>query len=197
MGINIVDSVNARVSQTAVINLTDDPANCHNGYAVHSASSTGTTVDGLYVERVRHATDDNAVGTAAGSADPSKYGADLFMHVTDVVANGTTSPAFSWHTEGREASITDSVVFNSNGVLGARGLNNSMSDVAASAMRAASSSMNMATATVATSPWAMFSSAPPPISAIRRWAPPPTTSSAIRPSTRSTRRSGPQPASPR
>lgn len=132
MGINIVDSVNARVSQTAVINLTDDPATGHNGYGVHSASSYGTNVQGLYAEDVRHATDNNAVGTAAFTADASKYGGDLAMAVSDVVAYATTAPAFSWHTEGRGGSVSDSVVFNSWGVLGARGLHNSMSDVAGS-----------------------------------------------------------------
>jgi hypothetical protein len=130
MGINVVDSVDARITQSAVINLTDDPANGHDGYGVHSASSFGTTVDGLYADHVRHSTDDNAVGTAAGTVDPSKYGADIGMTVSDVVANGTTSPAFSWHTEGRGGTISDSVVFNSYGVLGARGLDNSMADVA-------------------------------------------------------------------
>ena len=129
MGINIVNSVDAIVSQSAVINLTDDPANGHNGYGVHSASSTGTTVDGLYAEAVRHATDDNAVGTAAGTADPSRYGADIGMTVSNVVAYGTTAPAFSWHSEGRASQVSDSVVFHSYGVLGARGVGNAMSDV--------------------------------------------------------------------
>ncbi|MBD3762415.1 calcium-binding protein [Rhizorhabdus sp.] len=129
MGINIVNSVNAHVSQVAVINLTDDPANGHNGYGVHSASSFGTSVQGLYAEAVRHATDDNAVGTAAGSVDPSRYGADIGMTVSDVVAYGTTAPAFSWHSEGREGSVADSVVFDSYGVLGARGVGNAMRDV--------------------------------------------------------------------
>ena len=130
MGINVIDSVNARISQAAVINLTDNPATGQTGYAVHSASSVGTTVQGLYAEQVRHATDNNAVGTAANTLDPSKYGADLGMNVSDAVVVGTTAFAFSWHTEGRGASVTDSVVFNSFGVLGARGLDNSMSDVA-------------------------------------------------------------------
>ncbi|ATE64608.1 hypothetical protein COO09_18595 [Rhizorhabdus dicambivorans] len=129
MGINIVNSVHAKVSQTAVINLTDDPATGHNGYGVHSASSTGTTVEGLYAERVRHATDDNAVGTAAGGTDPSRYGADIGLTVSDVVASNTSAPAFSWHSEGRAGLVTDSVVFDSYGVLGARGVGNAMRDV--------------------------------------------------------------------
>ena len=130
MGINVVGSVNATVSQVAAINLTDDTSSGRYGYAVHSASSIGTTVTGLYAESVRHATDDNSVGVEPGAPDPSKYGADLRLTVSDVVAYGNTATAFSWHSEGRLGSVTDSVVFNSWGVLGARGLNNSMSDVA-------------------------------------------------------------------
>ena len=132
MGINVVDSVSARISQSAVINLTDNPTAGQNGYGVHSASSVGTTVQGLYAEGVRHATDNNAVGTAANTADPSKYGADIAMNVSDVVAFGIKSFAFSWHTEGRSSLVSDSVVFNSFGVLGARGVGNAMSDVAGS-----------------------------------------------------------------
>jgi Ca2+-binding RTX toxin-like protein len=129
MGINIVNSVNATVSQSAVINLTDDPVTGHNGYGVHSASSTGTTVQGLYAEAVRHATDDNAVGATAGSTDPSRYGADIGLTASDVVAYGTSAPAFSWHSEGRAGLVSDSVVFDSYGVLGARGVGNAMRDV--------------------------------------------------------------------
>ena len=130
MGINVVGSVDAKLSQIVAINLTDDTANGHYGYGVHSASSIGTTVDGMYAEHVRHATDDNSVGGDAGMPDPSKYGADIGLTVSDVVANGATATAFSWHSEGRLGSVSDSVVFDSWGVLGARGLDNSMSDVA-------------------------------------------------------------------
>jgi Ca2+-binding RTX toxin-like protein len=129
MGINIVNSVHATVSQSAVINLTDDPTTGHNGYGVHSASSTGTTVQGLYADQVRHATDDNAVGAVAGSTDPSRYGADIGLTASDVVASGTSAPAFSWHSEGRAGLVSDSVVFDSYGVLGARGVGNAMRDV--------------------------------------------------------------------
>ena len=132
MGINVVGSVNTLVSQVATINLTDDTASGRYGYGVHSASSVGTTVIGLYAESVRHATDDNSVGIDPGTPDPSKYGADLGLTVSDAVAYGNTATAFSWHSEGRLGSVADSVVFDSWGVLGARGLNNRMSDVAGS-----------------------------------------------------------------
>ncbi len=132
MGINVVGSANAQISQVVAINLTDDTATARYGYAVHSASSINTTVTGLYAERVRHATDDNSVGITPGTVDPAKYGADIGLTVSDVVAIGITATAFSWHSEGRYGSVTDSVVFDSWGVLGARGLYNSMSDVAGS-----------------------------------------------------------------
>jgi Ca2+-binding RTX toxin-like protein len=129
MGINIVDSVNAKVFQSAAINLKDDPDNGHYGYGVHSASSLNTTVNGFYAERVRHATDDNAVGFALTAVDPSKYGADIGMKVQNAIAWSTTAFAFSWHTEGRLGVISDSMAFDSVGLLGARGLYNSMSNV--------------------------------------------------------------------
>src|SRR5262249_1186318 len=127
---NVVGSVNAKLSQIVAINLTDDTATGRYGYGVHSASSVGTTVTGMYGEHVRHVTDDNSVGVDPGTADPSKYGADIGLTVSDVVANATTATAFSWHSEGRLGSVADSVVFNSWGVLGARGVDNGMSDVA-------------------------------------------------------------------
>lgn len=129
MGINFVNTVDGLVTQSAAINLTDDTPNGHYGYGVHSASSVGTTVRGFYAEKVRHAVDDNAVGLSSAHVDPSKYGADIGIKATDVVVNGATSFAFSWHSEARGGSYADSVVFNSFGVLGARGVDNSMAGV--------------------------------------------------------------------
>ena len=129
MGINFVDSVNGTVTQSAAINFIDDTSKGHYGYGVHSASSLNTTVEGLYAENLRHATDNNAVGITKTYFSPSKYGADIGFTVSDVVAVGTTSYAFSWHSEGRESSVTDSLVFDSYGVLGARGVDNTLANV--------------------------------------------------------------------
>jgi len=129
MGINFVDSVNGLVTQSAAINFIDDTSEGHYGYGVHSASSFNTTVDGFYAEKVRHATDNNAVGISKTYHSPSKYGADIQFTVSDVVAVGTTSHAFSWHSEGRSSSVTDSLVFDSFGVLGARGVDNTFANV--------------------------------------------------------------------
>lgn len=130
MGINIVDSVDALVSQSAAFNLLDNAALSQLGYAVHSANSLNTTINGFYAEDVRHATDDNAVGLSATSTSPAKYGADIGMESTNVVVNGATATGFSWHSEGRLGSVHDSIVINSWGVLGARGVLNTMYDVA-------------------------------------------------------------------
>ncbi len=77
MGINFGNSVNALVLDSAAINLRDDTANGYLGYGVHSGMSVGTTVIGLYTERVRHATDDNSVWTPRNFPDLAKYGADI------------------------------------------------------------------------------------------------------------------------
>ncbi|KQP62815.1 hypothetical protein ASF41_22460 [Methylobacterium sp. Leaf111] len=130
-GINVIDGVNIHVLQSAALNLSDDVENGSRGYGVHSSSSTGTLVDGFYAEAVRHAVDDNSVGLASSNANPSKYGADIGLHATNVIVNGATATAFSWHSEGRLGSVHDSVVINSWGVLGARGVGNSMHDVSA------------------------------------------------------------------
>ena len=129
MGINFVGAVNGSVRQSAAINLTDDTPNGHYGYGVHSASSIGTTVDGFYAEAVRHAVDDNAVGFDQTQVNPARYGADYDMQVSNVVVNEATSFAFSWHSEGRFNEVSNSVVFDSFGVLGARGADNTFTDV--------------------------------------------------------------------
>lgn len=130
-GINIVDSVNVQVTQSAAFNLSDDVDNGERGYAVHSAGSLGTYVNGFYADTVRHAVDNNAVGTSAETRDPSKYGADFGLEATNVIVNGATATAFSWHSEGRLAAVHDSIAINSWGVLGARGVSNTIYDVAA------------------------------------------------------------------
>lgn len=132
MGFNFVNTVNALLTQSAAINLTDDTKNGHYGYGAHSASSVGTTVDGFYVEKVRHGVDNNAIGLTTSDVNPSKYGADFGLTARNVVANANTSYAFSWHSEGRLSSYSDSVVFDSFGVLGARGTDNTFSNVSGS-----------------------------------------------------------------
>jgi Ca2+-binding RTX toxin-like protein len=130
-GIVIVDSVNALVTQSAAINLRDDPAHGIYGKGVQSASSVGTVVDGFYAQDVRHATDSQSADLTASSRDPSAYGADIGMEVTNSIVDNGTAAAFSWHSEARFASVHDSVAINSYIVMGARGLDNSMYDVAA------------------------------------------------------------------
>ena len=132
MGINFVNTVDGLVTQSAAINLTDDTANGHYGYGVHSSAAVNTTINGLYAEKVRHAVDDNAVGVTAAHRDASKYGADIGLTATNVVANANTAFAFSWHSEGRQGYFGDSVVFNSHGVVGARGTDHLVQNISGS-----------------------------------------------------------------
>lgn len=74
-GIGIVDSVNAQITDVTIKNLVDVTGAL--GIGVHSLSSLGTTVKGLYAENVTHATDDNAVGNAANSSAATYYGGDI------------------------------------------------------------------------------------------------------------------------
>ncbi len=130
MGINVVDSADTLVQDTVVRNLKDDTPHGNYGYGVHSASSTNTTVVGLYAEKVRHATDDNAVGVGAGDPNPSKYGADIGLTVRDSVAYNTTSFAWDWHTEGREGRTSNVLAYDCFGFVGGRGVDNSLVDSA-------------------------------------------------------------------
>jgi Ca2+-binding RTX toxin-like protein len=128
MGINVVDTVNSTITDAVAKNLKDDPSAGQLGYGVHSAASVGTTVIGLYTEQVRHATDDNSVGVPADHANPSRYGADIGMTVSGAIAYDSSSFAYSWHSEGRDNLIEDSMAFNAHGFMGARGVGNSMVD---------------------------------------------------------------------
>lgn len=130
MGINVVDSADTLVQDAVVRNLKDDIPKGYYGYGVHSASSVNTTVVGLYAEKVRHATDDNAVGVYAGDANPSKYGADIGLTVRDSVAYDTSSFAWDWHTEGRNGSTSNVLAYDSFGFAGGRGVGNSLTDSA-------------------------------------------------------------------
>ncbi|RVU16340.1 calcium-binding protein [Methylobacterium oryzihabitans] len=130
MGINVVDSVNVLVKDAVVRNLLDDTPKGYYGYGVHSSTSTGTTVVGLYADKVRHATDNNSMGVTAGHGNPSKYGADIGMTVTDSIAYNITSYAWDWHTEGLNGRTSDVMAFNSYGFGGVRGIGNSINDSA-------------------------------------------------------------------
>lgn len=125
-GIGIVDSVNAQITDVTIKNLVDVAGAL--GIGIHSLSSLGTTVKGLYAENVTHATDDNAVGNAANSSAVTYYGGDIGMHVQDSVAFGTRNFAYSWHSEAVNGSFDHVMAFNSHGFLMARGIGGEISD---------------------------------------------------------------------
>jgi Ca2+-binding RTX toxin-like protein len=126
MGINLVNNVNALVTECVVINLKDDTPNGFYGYGVHSAGSLNTTVNGLYTERVRHSTDNNGVATVAGDPYLSKYGADIGMTVTNSVAYYSSAFSYSFHSEGRNAVLDNVMSVDSHGFVGLRGVGNTV-----------------------------------------------------------------------
>lgn len=126
-GINVVDSVNAEITDVVAKNLLDGgPAAL--GIAVSSLSSSGTTVKGLYAEKVAHAADDNAIGTAPDGVHIEHYGADIGMDVSDSVAVGTRNFAWSWHSEAVNGMYDNVMAFDSYGFLMARGIGGEMKD---------------------------------------------------------------------
>lgn len=121
MGINLVNTVNAKVVDSIAINLLDDTSIGHYGYGVHSASSLNTTVVGLYAERVRHATDDNGVISNLNDPNLSHYGADVGLTVKDSVAYYSSAFSYSFHSEGRNGVLDNVMSFESHGFVGLRG----------------------------------------------------------------------------
>jgi Ca2+-binding RTX toxin-like protein len=125
-GISVVDGVNTQITDVNIKNLFDVPGAL--GIGVHSLSSLGTTVKGLYAENVTHATDDNSIGSAANSSSVSYYGGDIGMHVSDSVAYATRNFAYSWHSEAVNGQYDHVMAFNSHGFLMARGIGGEISD---------------------------------------------------------------------
>ncbi|WP_088348771.1 calcium-binding protein [Rhodomicrobium sp. R_RK_3] len=125
MAVSVVNGVNAVVHDLSVINMADGAIQ---GVAVHSLSSTGTTVQGLYAQNVTHAADANGIPVAAGKAYISNFGADIGMDVSDSVAYGTRNFAWTWHSETVNGSFDNVMAFDSHGFLMARGIDGSMTD---------------------------------------------------------------------
>ncbi|ARQ01804.1 calcium-binding protein [Pseudorhodoplanes sinuspersici] len=125
-GISVVDSANASVTDVTVKNMNNGAGSL--GIAVHSLSSTGTTVAGLYAENVIHATDANAIGNAANSPSAVYYGGDIGLNVHDSVAYATRDFAWTWHSEVVNASYDNVLAMDSYGFLNARGIGNEITN---------------------------------------------------------------------
>lgn len=125
-GIGIVDSVQAQISDALVKNLADSTGTL--GIAVHSLSSSGTSVNGLYAENITHAADDNSVGNPENATDATYYGGDIGMNVENSVAYGARNFAWSWHSEAINGRFDNVMAFDSHGFLMARGIGGTMSD---------------------------------------------------------------------
>ena len=125
-GVGVVNAVNATINDLSVINMTD--AGFMMGIAVHSMSSTGTTVKGLYAQNVTHAADSSCIGAVPGAAYISQFGADIGFTVTDAVAYGTRNFAYSWHSESVNGHFENVQAFDSFGFATGRGIGGTMSD---------------------------------------------------------------------
>jgi Ca2+-binding RTX toxin-like protein len=125
-GISIVDNVNAHITDVTARNLLD--ASGALGIGVHSLSSLGTTVHGLYAENVTHAADNNAIGSPANSESVTYYGGDIDMLVQDSVAYGTRNFAWSWHSEAISGRFDHVLTFDGYGFLMARGIGGEIHD---------------------------------------------------------------------
>ena len=126
-GINVVDSVNAEITNATAKNLLDG-GSAALGIGVSSLSSSGTTVKGLYAENVTHAADNNAIGSVPNSIHIGRYGGDIGMNVSDSVTSGTRDFAWSWHSEAVNGSFDNVMAFDSYGFLMARGIGGKMTD---------------------------------------------------------------------
>ena len=126
-GISVIDSINAEITNLTAKNLLDG-GSAALGIAVSSLSSTGTTVKGLYAEKVTHAADNNSIGTMPNSGHIEHYGGDIGMHVSDSVAVGTRNFAWSWHSESVRGTFDNVMAFDSFGFLMGRGIGGEMTN---------------------------------------------------------------------
>ena len=126
-GINVVDCVDAEITNVAARNLIDG-GSATLGIAVSSLSSIGTAITGLYAENVTHATDNNAIGTVPNSDLVGRYGGDIGMNVADSVAVATRNFAWSWHSEAVDGIFDNVMAFDCEGFLMARGIGGQMRD---------------------------------------------------------------------
>lgn len=120
-GINIVNNVNAQVTDVSGTNLFA---------AVHSATSLGTVVDGLFAENVGHGIAVHGVGTTPNAATASTYGADIGLLGENSVVYGATMSAFDFHSESRNGVYSNDLAFDSRMFGDFRGIGNSFLDSA-------------------------------------------------------------------
>ena len=126
-GVQVVDSINAEITDLTARNFLDG-GSAALAIAVSSVSSIGTTVQGLYAEKVTHAADNNAIGTVPNSRHIQHYGGDIGMDVSDSVAVGTRNFAWSWHSESVDGTFDNVMAFDSYGFLMGRGIGGEMTN---------------------------------------------------------------------
>ncbi|QJE73974.1 type I secretion C-terminal target domain-containing protein [Aerophototrophica crusticola] len=124
-GLELENTVRARVTEVAAIDLKDDTDRGHFGYGVHSHASLLTHVDGVYGERLRHTTDNNG-STVPAKSPPAGYGGDIGMVVRNAITYDTTASAYSWHSEANLGLYENVLAFGGKQMAVLRGLDNRM-----------------------------------------------------------------------
>ena len=120
-GINVVNNVNAQLTDVVATNLWG---------GVHSATSLNTVVDGLFAEHVGHGILVHGVGTVAGAATASTYGADIGLLGENSVVYDASKAAYDFHSESRDGVYSNDLTFDSRMFGDFRGIGNSFIDSA-------------------------------------------------------------------
>lgn len=134
MGIQLVDTINARVTRPDVRNLKSNTANANYGYGVHSGAGIGLTVEGGYFEKVRHAVDANNIAIAPNSS-VTNYGAVYDIVVRDSDCVGALGSCWGWHAEARRTLIEDVTATDANLCATFRGMDHVMRRFACTARK--------------------------------------------------------------
>lgn len=118
-GINVVNNVNAQITDVVATNLWG---------GVHSATSLNTVVDGLFAEHVGHGILVHGVGTVANGSTASTYGADIGLLGENSVVYDASKAAYDFHSESRNGVYSNDLAFESRMFGDFRGIGNSFVD---------------------------------------------------------------------
>ncbi len=120
-GVAFINNVGASAVDVAGTNLYS---------AIQSATSLGTTINGLFAEHVAHGVLVHTTGTAPNASSPSNYGADIGLVARNSVVYDAAKAAFDFHSESRNGVYSDSLAFESRMFGDLRGIGNAFLDSA-------------------------------------------------------------------
>lgn len=120
-GVAFINNVNASAVDVAGTNLYS---------AIQSATSLGTSINGLFAEHVAHGVLVHTTGTAPNASSPSNYGADIGLVARNSVVYDAAKAAFDFHSESRNGIYSDSLAFDSRMFGDLRGIGNAFLDSA-------------------------------------------------------------------